>query len=316
LSALDVDVEGDFTMGGSSIVSSKWIPKRNSTLNREVRDDGSQGNLQWTVTERAELVTSNTALSVLLEAEVGKSGVVTFAGYKAIYQKFLYSDAVEEELRKKITRSSVTSNVLAVHYSFGDLVKSIQEHQRGRSSTGDAAVIGSYDPLSSCTSSDRNLAPRRLSISSLSLDAPSAISQAQREMEDLQYLEDDLWDALLTNVVAPMTLSSSKDDETSEPHHMKSRKAHLIIREIDLDPLETIVKTKSHDERARNSDDSSTLDSNFSESADEDECGWLPWPKEQTNNSWLPWPKEHTDATDDDSHGEEGWLPWPLKEDN
>jgi hypothetical protein len=37
------------------------------------------------------------------------------------------------------------------------------------------------------------------------------------------------------------------------------------------------------------------------------DCGWLPWPKEQAND------------TDDQSFGEEdecGWLPWPLEEDN
>jgi hypothetical protein len=213
----------------------------------------------------------------------------------------LYSDAVEE-LGKSDTRSSATSNMPAAgpHMrrgsKFGDLVKSIQQFPR-RFSRGSCSSIESYHPLSSSasTSGDRNLAPRRLSFNNSmeSSHSPSMISLAEFEMEDPQDLDNNHTDSFL-----------SKDDETSGQHFV-SRKAHLILREVDLDPLETIFKTKIKDERESNLEDSSSTDSFFFERADEFECGWLPWPKEQTN------------GMDDDSHGGEddhGWLPWPQEE--
>jgi hypothetical protein len=56
------------------------------------------------VVGRAEIVTCDSALSVLLKAEVRQSGMVTAMGYNTIHHKFLYSDAVEKESRKSITK--------------------------------------------------------------------------------------------------------------------------------------------------------------------------------------------------------------------
>ncbi|KAL3770981.1 hypothetical protein ACHAW5_000383 [Stephanodiscus triporus] len=102
-----------FSLSGSSSSSSKWIPRRNSSWTIEAQDAEPNCNQQWTAVERAELVARDSSLLSLLEVEVGKSGVVTAAGYKAVHQKFLYSDVVEEEMNR---RGSL----------FGDLVKTIQ----------------------------------------------------------------------------------------------------------------------------------------------------------------------------------------------
>ena len=315
------------TMGGSDIASNKWSTRRNS-LSGDVRDEGITSR-SWSVAERAELVTSSCALSSLLEAEVRKSGVFTAGGHKAIYRQFLYSDTVEEELKKSFTTiSSAPSKIPVARRSFGDLIMFIQGHREDSEEVSmDCIASIGFDHHTSCTSSsDRNLAPRRPSTcSQISLYSAETRSLGEVEMENLQDHDVNHWDALFTEV--NRNSSSTKDDETSERHRMKM-KAHLVLREVNLDPHETIVKTKSNYEKARQPDDTSSLDSVLSGSADEEECGWLPWPnEEQTDNGWLPWPKEHTDNgwlpwpkeqtidVDDEGHGEEyGWLPWSREE--
>jgi len=294
-----VDVKlGGSVMLGSSSNSSKWAPKRNSSLNRGAQDPGSLRNQQWTAMERAERVSRDSALLSLLEVEVEKSGVVTAAGYRAVHQKFLFSNVVEEEMSKgKLDTSgsvcNATSHLLAApptRRGFGDLVKCINQHQRGSFSANDAifakrdsfrsdsAWIEHQAPLSSSICSDHNLAPRRSSFSLESL-APPMKSLSEKEKEDLRGLDEESVNSL--NAKKSFVSSSCEDVETPRKCHIP--KAAAILREVGLDSEEADVKLNSIDGSEWEEDDASSVDSLSSELSYEDECGWLPWPLEQEN---------------------------------
>lgn len=238
-----------FSLSGRSSSSSKWIPRRNSSWGIEAQDSESNRNQQWTAVERAERVARDSALLSLLEVEVGKSGVVTAAGYKAVHQKFLYSDVVEEEMNRwGLDRRRTTTHLPEAPKTrrgslFGDLVKSIQHSCNSNdvimamkiSSGSDGASVDHHDPLSSSTSSDRNLAPRRASIN-MESPAPSVLSLSDRDKEDLQDLHDN---------------------------------------------VDSLSAKYSFSEVRWEDDDASSVDSISSERSYTDECGWLPWPLKQ-----------------------------------
>ena len=292
---VDVKVGGSVILGSSSSSNlSKWAPKRNSSLNRKAQDPGSLRNEQWTAMERAERVSRDSALLNLLEVEVEKSGVVTAGGYRAVHQKFLYSDVVEEEMSKgkRYTSGSVcdaTSLLPAAPPTkrgsrFGDLVKSINPRQRGSFSANDAiftkkdsfgsdsAWIEHQGPLSSSICNDQNLAPRRSSFSLESLEPPLK-SLSEKEKEDLR----DLDEVSVNSLPARKSFVSSSCEDIETPGQC------AISREVGFDSEESDVKLKIMDGSEWEEDDASSVDSLSSELSYEDECGWLPWPLEQSN---------------------------------
>ena len=298
---VDVKVGGSVILGSSSSSNlSKWAPKRNSSLNRKAQDPGSLRNEQWTAMERAERVSRDSALLNLLEVEVEKSGVVTAGGYRAVHQKFLYSDVVEEEMSKgkRYTSGSVcdaTSLLPAAPPTkrgsrFGDLVKSINPRQRGSFSANDAiftkkdsfgsdsAWIEHQGPLSSSICNDHNLAPRRSSLSLESL-APPMKSLSEKEKEDLRGLDEES----VNSLPAKKSFVSSSCEDVETPRKCHIPKAAAILREVGLDSEEADVKLNSIDGSEWEEDDASSVDSLSSELSYEDECGWLPWPLEQSN---------------------------------
>ena len=99
--------------------------------------DDSSRNEEWTATERAHHVASDSKLHAQFLAEVKKSGVVTAAGYKAVHEKFIYSEVVEQErfLAIQKQRASAQRPTLQRRGSrFGGLVRSLQNSsQRGTS---------------------------------------------------------------------------------------------------------------------------------------------------------------------------------------
>ena len=294
---INIKVGGSFILGSSSS-SSKWAPKRNSSLNRGAQDPVSSRNQQWTAMERAERVSRDSALLSLLEVEVGKSGVVTAAGYRAVHQKFLYSDVVEEEMSKgKLYTSGSVCDATSLPPTkrgsrFGDLVKSINQHQRGSfsandvimakkdSSGSDSAWIEHQGPLSSSNCSDHNFAPRtrRSSISVESL-ALALKSLSDKEKEDLRDLDEES----VNSVPAKKIFVSTSCEDVETPRQCRIPKAVPILREVGFDSEEAGVKLNSMDGSEWQEDDASSVDSLSSELSYEDECGWLPWPLEQAN---------------------------------
>ena len=138
---------------GSSTISSRWLPKRtrgdskgclvNST--NTIDDDIPMSNQEWTACERAQYVAKDSRLQELFLAELEQSGVVTAAGYKAVHQKFIYGDVVEQEIkdvnvarRRRSTDCAVDGGGGSVgrpklqrrrSSRLGDLVRSIQSNQ-------------------------------------------------------------------------------------------------------------------------------------------------------------------------------------------
>jgi hypothetical protein len=278
------------SVSSSSSSISKWIPKRNASRNSGAKDPGgSNQNQEWTAVERAEQVARDSALLSLLEDEVGKSGVVTAAGYKAVHQKFLYSDVVEEKMnRRGLTKKRNTTHLTEARGSlFGDLVKSIQ---RGCSSDdvismaktiglrSDGASVDNHGPLSSSTFSDHNLAPRRHSVPlNMESIAKCVQSLSEKDREDLQELDEDSVDS----VTAKYSFVSSRDDDKNPGQCRTQRKAHVILSEVCLNPDEIDVKTNNMYGSEREDDDASSVNSFSSKRSYKDECGWLPWPVEQ-----------------------------------
>jgi len=265
-----------FSLSGSSSSSSKWIPRRNSSWTIEAQDAESNCNQQWTAVERAERVARDSALLSLLKVEVEKSGVVTAAGYKAVHQKFLYSDVVEEEMNRRCRASRRKTTHLTEERGslFGDLVKSIQHSCSSNDLISmakkiglgnDGASVDNHDPLSSSTFSDRNLAPG------------SRQSLSEKDWEDLQDLDEDSVDS----VTAKHSFVSSCKDENKPGQCRIQRKARVILSEVCLDPDEIDVKTNNMHGSEREDDDASSVSSFSSKRSYKDECGWLPWPVEQ-----------------------------------
>ena len=140
---------------GSSTISSRWLPKRtrgdskgclvNST--NTIDDDIPMSNQEWTACERAQYVAKDSRLQELFLAELEQSGVVTAAGYKAVHQKFIYGDVVEQEIKDVNVARRRRSTDCAVDGGggggsvgrpklqrrrssrLGDLVRSIQSNQ-------------------------------------------------------------------------------------------------------------------------------------------------------------------------------------------
>jgi hypothetical protein len=275
------------SVSSSSSSISKWIPKRNASRNSGAQDaGGSNQSQEWTAVERAKRARDSVLLS-LFEVEVGESGVVTTAGYKAVHQKFLYSNAVEEEMnRRGLDRRRNTTHLTEARGSlFGDLVKSIQ---RGCSSDdvismakkiglgSDGASVENHGPLSSSTFSDHNLAPRRASIN-MESPAPSVQSLSEKDWEDLQELDEDSVDS----VTAKYSFVSSREDDKKPGQCRIQTKARVILSEVCLDPDEIDVRTNNMYGSEREDDDASSVNSFSSKRSYKDECGWLPWPVEQ-----------------------------------
>lgn len=125
--------------------------------NKNSASTAPQRNQEWTTSDRAQRVAQDDDLQSLLAAEVKKSGVVTAAGYRAVHQKFMYSDVVDQEMN----RTRRTTPTLK-HSLFGSLVKNTFSH----SCSNPQVVIAKK--LSRCGSDSSkeavsNIAPRRSS---------------------------------------------------------------------------------------------------------------------------------------------------------
>ncbi|KAL3768522.1 hypothetical protein ACHAW5_006718 [Stephanodiscus triporus] len=239
------------SVSGSSSSISNFIPKRNASRNSGAQDAcGSNQNQEWTAVERAERVARDSVLLSLLEVEVEKSGVVTAAGYKAVHQKFLYSDAVEEEMnRRGLDRRHNTTHLTEARGSlFGDLVKSIQRGCSGDDVISKAKKIG------------------------LGSDGAS-VENHEKDREDLQELDEDSVDS----VTAKHSFVSSREDDKNPGQCRIQRKARVILSEVCLDPDEIDVRTNDMYGSEREDDDASSVNSFSSKRSYKDECGWLPW---------------------------------------
>mmetsp|Transcript_40346 Transcript_40346/g.72714 ORF Transcript_40346/g.72714 Transcript_40346/m.72714 type:complete len:125 (-) Transcript_40346:1423-1797(-) len=95
------DSDGGERGNNSTILCNlEWTPMISLKSNRQALSSGSalkQRNHRWTASERAQRVAQDNNLQELLNAEVKKSGYVTAAGYKAVLQKFIFSDVVHRE---------------------------------------------------------------------------------------------------------------------------------------------------------------------------------------------------------------------------
>eukprot|EP00581_Thalassiosira_minuscula_P031455 CAMPEP_0183785104 /NCGR_PEP_ID=MMETSP0739-20130205/66332_1 /TAXON_ID=385413 /ORGANISM="Thalassiosira miniscula, Strain CCMP1093" /LENGTH=488 /DNA_ID=CAMNT_0026029099 /DNA_START=207 /DNA_END=1672 /DNA_ORIENTATION=- len=137
-----VDTHEGNAIGSSSTLGStttkRRAPKREELLNNNDKPPlRSSSAPQWTALERAELVDRDYQLRRTLEAEVKKAGVVTAAGYKAVHRQFLYSEAVEREIKRVGERKQTPIRPLLKKNSsrFGGLlsrsVGNISESLRG-----------------------------------------------------------------------------------------------------------------------------------------------------------------------------------------
>ena len=313
---VDVKVGNEASMSGSRVPSAL---ERSSPQSRGA-DDGESRVQEWTTVERAGRVASCSALMSLLEEEVGKSGVVTAAGYKAVHRQFLYSDTVEREMATQERRHSMLPFVPQTQSGsrLGGLVKSIQrscssnelmkntkywsgidgssrENHNSLTSSSICHAIPSLRSRTQLTCSDHNLAPRRPSICE-ELNVSIVNTIAEIDEEDFQFLDVDNVDSLVANDA--LTLSSSKGQETPMQFRI-GRKAPVILAEACFDSEDTNVKINSK------VDYSCSGDSFSSGSSIADECGWLPWPLEQAKDIDGGLDKED----------ECGWLPWPVEKD-
>mmetsp|Transcript_2640 Transcript_2640/g.4822 ORF Transcript_2640/g.4822 Transcript_2640/m.4822 type:complete len:683 (-) Transcript_2640:156-2204(-) len=75
--------------------------RRTSSSLSDGRRHSSHEDDYLDASDRAERIDRDPNLQSLFVAEIESCGVLTAAGYKAAYQKFLYSDAVERELQRK-----------------------------------------------------------------------------------------------------------------------------------------------------------------------------------------------------------------------
>eukprot|EP00571_Detonula_confervacea_P004628 CAMPEP_0172330388 /NCGR_PEP_ID=MMETSP1058-20130122/61376_1 /TAXON_ID=83371 /ORGANISM="Detonula confervacea, Strain CCMP 353" /LENGTH=407 /DNA_ID=CAMNT_0013047599 /DNA_START=41 /DNA_END=1264 /DNA_ORIENTATION=- len=154
-----------------------------STLgsNKYSASTAPQRNQQWTTSDRAQKVAQDDKLHSLLAAEVEKSGVVTAAGYKAVHQKFLYSNVVDQAMNR--TRLTMPARKRSSSSLFGSLVKStFSQNTSNRQSV--VAKKGSYGSDSS-NEIHGNIAPRRSSqVAALTQEQRSSLLQEPQEDQD------------------------------------------------------------------------------------------------------------------------------------
>jgi hypothetical protein len=102
---------------------------------------------------------------------------------------------------------------------------------------------------------------------------PPLKSLSEKEKEDLR----DLDEVSVNSLPARKSFVSSSCEDIETPGQC------AISREVGFDSEESDVKLKIMDGSEWEEDDASSVDSLSSELSYEDECGWLPWPLEQSN---------------------------------
>ena len=273
-----IDIKNGHDSASTLGSSCRWNPKRTSSKRRSLANqnsassfasltsssvqqsqmaDDSSRNEEWTATERAHHVASDSKLHAQFLAEVKKSGVVTAAGYKAVHEKFIYSEVVEQErfLAIQKQRASAQRPTLQKRGSrFGGLVRSLQNSsQRGtsgrdlvkRSSLGggddsvdvndtsrDLSHINPQDIANGSTgedNSDSNIAPRRSSLVKSLTDEEKELllKQAQDNEDVLDIFLDSIQDSLVRS-----HNSSSSSTGNNSRYDRKESGGSLVLADV------------------------------------------------------------------------------------
>jgi len=274
-----IDIKNGHDSGSTLGSSFRWNPKRTSSSRRsgannsassfasftsslvqqsQVAPDDPSPNEEWTATERAHHVASDSKLHAQFLAEVKKSGVVTAAGYKAVHDKFIYSEVVEQErfLAIQKQRASEQRPTLQKRGSnrFGGLLRSLQNNsQRGtsgrdlmkRSSLGggddsvdvndtsrDLSHINPQDIANGSTgedNSDSNIAPRRSSmVKSLTDEEKELLLKQAQDNEDVL---DIFLDSIQDSLVRSHNSSSSSSGNNSR-YDRKDSGGSLVLADV------------------------------------------------------------------------------------
>ncbi|KAL7545568.1 hypothetical protein ACHAWF_008917 [Thalassiosira exigua] len=212
-----------------------------SREDREEEPPKPKPKQEWTASERANRVAQTKMLRRSLAAEVEKAGVVTAAGYRAVHDKFLYSDAVEEEMSR-----------------FAALEKRKPGRLRGSrigglmSSLGNAAAQNLYQ---SQTQYSNGQAPVTKKLSSGS-GASEGAANAAAESKD----ESNLAPRRKSSQVVVLTQSQQEELLKEDQEHQNAEREKLMMNSFldRLDQSENNVCGRTENRERRNDHGSSS----------------------------------------------------------
>ena len=215
----------------------------------------SQPNQEYTAADRAQRISKSSRLGNLLSAEVEKAGVVTAAGYRAVHQKFLYSEAVEQEMKAcapPLSASAATScrrsrggGLEKLRSSrFGNLLarstdsksefleeSSSSDHRHPKNSKQEQGVVakklssGSGKTLSTAASSSNALPGRRSSqVCVLSNSQQEMLQQETQEYQDKERRKL-MMDSFAKNLDGE---DDDDDDESSSEENVEEVDQHEV----------------------------------------------------------------------------------------
>lgn len=296
-------------------------------------------NQSWTASQRVHRISQDRNLQTLLTAEVKKSGYVTTAGYKAVLQNFIYSDAVEKEMNDNnrhvetmddsdrsfnfasmitgMTASTVsmTASLTASNLSLPTLTATHVQRQTKsnlfqykRSSTGSSTALHTLRrPRSSRTSSnfstfdDASVLTTNLAPRRPSEDNPIALLIGEEQAP--------------TSSCQQCTKKSSKDNKIQFGQVVFDPKCVTAAR--NKDDNNTVPKRiECSKEEVLPTAVTRKLDGGRSANAEE----LIQCILDSDKDGWCQWSSHHDDDNDDDcssncssisSHHDCGWLPWP-----